>query len=90
MAGLDTAALRLEDEVELDVVVVVISLLVVVVELVGISCNTGKSALPNHRYSTLQGLETTHFLTSVRTSVHTFLTKTPHKSYKRLNIFLLL
>ena len=42
----------------------------------------------NHRYSTLQGLETTHFLTSVRTSVHTFLTKTPHKSYKRLyNIF---
>ena len=33
MAGLDTAALRLEDEVELDVVVV-ISLLVVVVELV--------------------------------------------------------
>ena len=33
MAGLDTAALRLEDEVELDVVVVV-SLLVVVVELV--------------------------------------------------------
>jgi len=32
VAGLDTAALRLEDEVELDVVVV--SLLVVVVELV--------------------------------------------------------
>ena len=32
MVGLDTAALRLEDEVELDVVVV--SLLVVVVELV--------------------------------------------------------